>query len=241
MVYKIICLAIVLLSAGQNAIARIYPEGQNAEQPQNMQDQRVRFGVRNSEDDVRHAVNTPFEYAYVYNQNLVRLLAEKVNEKVGIIIPFHSNGPMTLGITHALNSSEIVLTKPGVYQVNFIGVAALHKSTSSFSSEQPTVALFLNEQPVEGTSVLISSPGKKPEQIQSVNSNGGGGAFAFGALVRQSQPSVIRHDERSICLQAIIMINAGDVLTVKSRGTGLVNGDIVDIRNASMIIRQLAS
>lgn len=248
MFHKKICMAIALLFAGQYAIARVYPEG--AEQPQKMQDERVKFVIKNPEDEVRQAVNVSLEYAYVYIQpdRTVRLTAENLNEKGEGNIPFDGNGPMTSGITHVLNSSEIVLTKPGVYKVNFMGTAALNKPSNislilSFGGTEPTIALFLNGQRVEGTGIFVPHKRIVTVQSRSIIPQGGPIRMVGGGDNYKIEPlNLVLDDKCPISTQAIITVNAGDILTVKWNGRKLVNGEFLDILpNTSIIIKQLAA
>jgi hypothetical protein len=73
------------------------------------------------------------EYAYVYNlgAGVVAIEAD---------VNFDSNGVMTSGITHALNSAGIVLANAGDYKITF-----------SVSGVEPNqMALFVNGAPVAG-------------------------------------------------------------------------------------------
>jgi len=98
-------------------------------------------------DLLKQEVDT-LEYAYVYNSNPVNLCLKNP-------MPFDSNGPMTSGITHILGSSDIVLKKAGVYQVNFVGAASVRSQNGPGLSSE--VSLFLNNQRITGFGGIYGS------------------------------------------------------------------------------------
>ncbi|ETT84145.1 collagen-like protein [Viridibacillus sp. FSL R5-0477] len=74
------------------------------------------------------------EYGYIYN-----LGAEVVAIDADII--FDSTGIVTPGITHVPGTSQIIVTTPGIYEINYV--------VSGVEPNQFT--LFLNGAPVTGT------------------------------------------------------------------------------------------
>lgn len=93
------------------------------------------------------------EYAYIYSET-----AQQVDINADII--FDSNGPMSNGIIHRENSSEILFKKAGVYQV-------------SFFTSHGGFALFLNDTLVNGSvySDKSDGPALNKQVIVKVNAS----------------------------------------------------------------------
>jgi hypothetical protein len=90
------------------------------------------------------------EYGYIYN-----LSPEVVAIEADVI--FDSTGITTSGITHVPGTSQIIVTTPGDYEVNF-----------SVSGVEPNqFALFLNGVPVPGT-VYGSGAGTQQNNGQAI-------------------------------------------------------------------------
>lgn len=155
---------------------------------------------------------------------MIRLNKEDSNKEPNI--SFDSNGPMTSGVTHVLGSPDIILKNAGVYQVNFMGIATLNKNSNSFimaGEIRPTIALFLNNKRVEGAGTSVI-PYKKIVTVQELNIG---------------QTNIVLNDNCPISMQAIITVNAGDILTVKWHGINLVNDSLDIMSNTSITIKQL--
>lgn len=165
--------------------------------------------------ELKQEVNTPLEYAYLYISDDVKLFKVEAERRSTFLpvalkvlgdddrsnILFDSNGPMSSGIIHEPGSSDIILNKAGIYEVNFSGETGVQPSF---------FALILNNQHVPGT--------------------GSGGRSVLAHTPFRNQSIII--------MQAIITVNAGDILKVR---VGRANNGAVLYGNASIIIKQVAS
>ncbi|HWI49609.1 MAG TPA: collagen-like protein [Rummeliibacillus sp.] len=101
------------------------------------------------------------EYGYIYN-----LSPETVAVEADII--FDSTGIVTPGITHVPGTSQIFVTRPGIYEVTF--------SVSGVESNQFT--LFLNGVPIPET-VYGSGAGTQQNNGQAIIAIPSGGIFTL--------------------------------------------------------------